>query len=197
MANDAKATGTILAIDLGKAKSLLCWYQTVDQTHKLKTIASTPQAFHDALIERKVDRVVIEVCDMAGWVKDLCDTLGIPIEIANVNTEGWRWRNVRSKTDQTDVLKLARLSAMNQLPTVHLPDRQTRHWRSLILYRHKLVERRTAVKNSIHALLVAEGRAMRAGREAWTNESMKKLRALAKPIGECRSLDDLWSGHLH
>jgi transposase len=196
MAN-VKATGTILSIDLGKAKSLFCWYRTDDQTHRLRTVASTPQTFHDALVEQKVDRVVIEVCDMAGWVKDLCDTLGIPIEIANVNTEGWRWRNVKNKTDQTDVLKLARLSAMNQLPTVHLPDRQTRHWRSLILYRHKLVERRTAVKNSIHALLVAEGRAIKGGREAWTSESMKKLRELAKPISECRSLDDLWAGHLH
>lgn len=194
----AKTAEVILAIDLGKAKSLFCWYQTADQTHKLKTVPSTPQAFHDALLERKVDRVVIEVCDMAGWVKDLCETLGIPIQIANVNTEGWRWRNVKNKTDQTDVLKLARLSAMNQLPTVHLPDRQTRHWRSLILYRHKLVERRTAVKNSIHALLVAEGRAMKAGRDAWTSESMQDLRKLAKPISECANMhDDLWSGHLH
>ena len=56
-----KAAEVILAIDLGKAKSLFCWYQTADQTHRLKTIASTPQAFHDALIEQKVDRVVIEV----------------------------------------------------------------------------------------------------------------------------------------
>ena len=189
----------ILAIDLGKAKSLFCWYQTDDQTHTLKTAASTPQAFHDSLIERKVDRVVIEVCDMAGWVKDLCETLGgIPtVEIANVNTEGWRWRNVRSKTDRTDVLKLAKLSAMSQLPTVHLPDRPTRHWRSLILYRHKLVERRTAIKNSIHALLVTEGRAIKGGRDAWTSESTKNLRALARPISQCANMDDLWSGHLH
>ena len=51
--------GTILAIDLGKARSLFCWYQTEDQTQELKTVASTPAAFHDALIERAVDRVVI------------------------------------------------------------------------------------------------------------------------------------------
>lgn len=187
--------GTILAIDLGKAKSLFCWYQE-ESSYELKTVASTPQAFHDALAEQKVDRVVIEVCDMAGWVMDLCRTLGLGIQIANVNTQGWRWKNVKSKTDKTDVLKLARLSVMDQLPLVHLPDRPTRRWRSLILYRHKLVERRTAVKNSIHALLVAEGRAMKGGRDAWTEASMKALRRLAMPIEQCVSKDDLWAGHL-
>ena len=130
-------TGTILAIDLAKAKSLFCWYRTEDQTHELRTIPSTPQAFHDALVEQKVDRVVIEVCDMAGWVQDLCCGLGIPIQVANVNTEGWRWRNVKNKTDKTDALKLARLSANDELPTVYLPQRRVRHWRSLILYRQK------------------------------------------------------------
>ena len=82
--------------------------------------------------------LTVEVCDMAGWVKDLCEELGIPIQVANANGEGWRWRNVKNKCDRTDVLKLARLSAVGQLPPVHLPGRRTRHWRSLILYRHKL-----------------------------------------------------------
>src|SRR5207244_2751173 len=104
-------TSVILAIDLAKAKSLFCWYHSDDQTHDLRPVPSTPQAFHDALVERKVDRVVIEVCDMAGWVQDLCQAVSIPVQVANVNTEGWRWRNVKNKTDKTDVLKLARLSA--------------------------------------------------------------------------------------
>ena len=34
----------ILAIDLGKAKSLFCWYQTEDQSHEFKPVPSTPQA---------------------------------------------------------------------------------------------------------------------------------------------------------
>ena len=186
----------ILAVDLAKAKSLFCWFDTRDQSHQMRVVPSTPQAFHDALIEKAVDRVVIEVCDMAGWVADLCQTLSIPIQVANANVEGWRWRNVKSKTDKTDVLKLARLSMGNDLKTVWLPDRSTRHWRSMILYRHKLVERRTAIKNSIHALLVAEGKAMKAGKEAWKEESLEGLWKLAKPIGDCCK-EELWSGHLH
>lgn len=186
----------ILAIDLAKAKSLFCWYDGADQAHGFKTVLSTPQAFHDAFLEQPVDRVVIEVCDMAGWVKDLCETLGIPIQVANVNVEGWRWKNVKNKTDQTDALKLARLSVANDLKLVQLPDRPTRHWRSLILYRHKLIERRTAIKNSIHALLVCEGRAMKAGRDVWGVKSIEALRELARPINQCPSKEELWSGHL-
>ena len=115
----------ILAIDLAKARSLFCWRDVVKGTHRMKTIPSTPQAFHDALTEEKVERVIIEVCDMAGWIKDLCDSLQIPIQIANGNTEGWRWRNVKRKTDKDDVLKLVSLSLTDQLPTVNLPDRPT------------------------------------------------------------------------
>jgi transposase len=196
--NHRRPAMVILAIDLGKAKSLFCWYETTEGgqelKHEMKTVPSTPAAFRQELARREVGRVVIEVCDMAGWVKDLCEELGIAIQVANANGEGWRWRNVKNKCDRTDVLKLARLSAMGQLPGVCLPDRRTRHWRSLILYRHKLVERRTAVKNSIHALLVSEGRAV-LGKAAWSERSMAELRKLARPVREC-SVDELWAGHL-
>ena len=188
----------ILAIDLGKAKSVACIFDSLSQTHAYRTVVSTPQAFHDLLTDpslAKVDRVVIEVCDMAGWVVDLCRTLSLAIEVANANGEGWRWKNVKNKTDRTDSLKLARLCANGELSLVHIPERNVRHWRSLILYRHKLVERRTAIRNSIHALLVREGRSMM-GREVWKEESMAALRKLARPIGECKA-DQLWNGHLH
>ena len=187
----------LLAIDLGKQKSLACWFNTDDQTHRLQTVPTSPQAFHDLLVQEPVDRVVIEVCDIAGWVADLCRALSIPILVANAAGEGWRWRNVKNKTDRTDVLKLARLAAGNELTPVHVPDRPVRFWRGLILYRHRLIERRTRIKNAIHALLVAEGRAMPAGRETWSAASLAKLNALAKPIEQCQTLEDLWAGHLH
>jgi transposase len=186
----------ILAIDLAKAKSLFCWHDVVKGTQRWRDIRSTPQAFHDALTREKVDRMIIEVCDMAGWIKDLCESLQIRLQIANGNTEGWRWRNVKKKTDKEDTLKLISLSLTNQLPTVALPDRPTRQWKSLILYRQKLIERRTRIKNRIHAILVSEGRAIGGGRQAWSDASLAKLSKLARPIGEC-AIDELWQGQLH
>jgi transposase len=187
---------TILAIDLAKARSLFCWHDVVKGSQRWRTIPSTPRAFHDALTRENVDRVVIEVCDMAGWIKDLCESLQLPLQIANGNTEGWRWRNVKRKTDKDDTLKLISLSVTNQLPTVNLPDRPTRQWKSLILYRQKLIERRTRIKNKIHALLVSEGRAMSGGRQAWSDASLAELSRLAKPIADC-TMDELWQGQLH
>ena len=185
----------ILAIDLGKSKSVFCGYDPAGPSHRFATVDSTPTAFHEVLAAQRPDRVVIEVCDMAGWVQDLCQTLEIPVQVVNANGEGWRWKNVRNKTDREDALKLARLSAAGDVELVHLPDRTTRHWRSLILYRQKLVDRRTAIRNSIHALLVREGRAI-SGKEAFGLESLAALRELACPVEAC-SKDQLWSGHLH
>lgn len=185
----------ILAIDLAKAKSLFCWYASDAPEPLIKTVFSTPAAFEQALTERAVDRVVIEVCDMAGWISDLCGRLSIPIQVANANGEAWRWKKVKTKTDRADALKLARMSLLDELELVSVPDRPTRQWRGLILYRHRLLERRTRVKNVIHALMVSEGKAMKRGKETWSPESLAKLRALAMPVEQC-SDDQLWNGHL-
>jgi transposase len=187
----------ILAIDLGKAKSLACWYQTDDATHEFRTVPTRPGDFHALLADRPVSRVVIEACDAAGWVVDLCRTLGVAVQVADTNREAWRWKNVKHKCDREDALKLARLSAMGQLALVHVPAKPVREWRSLILYRHKLVDRRTAVRNAIHSILVAQGMAMPGRRSAWSDDAMTQLRDLARPLGDCVSMDDLWRGHLH
>jgi transposase len=187
----------ILAIDLGKAKSLACWYQTDDTTHEFRTVPTRPADFDSLLTDRIVDRVVIEVCDAAGWVVDLCRTLGIEVQVANTNQEAWRWKNRKNKCDRQDALKLARLSAMDQLCPVHVPEKPVREWRALILYRHKLVDRRTSVRNAIHAILVAQGKAIPGRRSAWSDDSMSQLAALARPLGECATREELWRGHLH
>jgi len=185
----------ILAIDLGKAKSVFCRFNSADQTHTFQTVASTPQAFHDVLAEQPADLVVIEACDLAGWVSDLCRTLNLAIEVVNANSDGWRWKHVKNKTDKRDALKLAQLRAGGPLSTVCVPAKSARHYKSLILYRHTLVERRTRIKNSIHALLASDGRAVM-GKAAWTPESLAELRRLATPIDQCQTKDQLWSAHL-
>lgn len=185
----------ILAIDLGKAKSVACWYQTDIAAHAFRTVPTRPGDFHSLLTDRPVDRVVIEICDAAGWIVDLCRTLGIEIQVANTNQQAWQWKNVKNKCDREDGLKLARLSAMDQLCLVHVPARPVREWRSLILYRHKLIDRRTAVRNAIHSILVAQGMAMPGRRTSWSDDSMSKLRVLARPLSEC-GIEELWRGHL-
>lgn len=72
---------------------------------------------------------------------------------------------MRAKSDRLDALKLAQLSAMNQLSLVHVPERNIRQWRSLIAYRKRMVGRRTQIRNTIRAILDREGLAMPAGQK--------------------------------
>jgi transposase len=85
---------------------------------------------------------------------------------------------------------------MDQIPKVYIPARRTRQWKSLIAYRHTLVDRRTAIKNTIRALLDVQGLEMPAGAKGWTQASLNTLRSLARPVGHCGA-DDFWRGHLH
>ena len=185
----------ILALDLGKFKSVGCAYDTTCSSYRFATRATTAQALHDLLVEEEPDRVVIEICSIAGWVCDLVRTLGIEIEVTSTMHEAWRWKHVKRKNDRADALKLAQLSAMNQLRLVHVPERETRQWRALINYRHRLIRQRTSSKNHIRDVLNREGRWLARGAAAWTIKGMTELAALAQPLTDV-ALGELWRGEL-
>jgi len=132
----------ILAIDLGKFKSMSCVYQTDSKDPRFIELATRPTVMHDLIVEHAPDRVVIEVGSQAGWVCGLVEALEVEIQVADPNHEAWRWKNNKRKTDRDDALKLAQLSHFDQLPMVHVPAAKIRQWGSLIAYRHTLVGRR-------------------------------------------------------
>lgn len=185
----------ILAMDLGKRKTVSCIYDSAAGEHTFGKVFTRPQAIHDLLVESEPDRVVFEICPAAGWIYDICRSLGLEAQVANPSTEGWRWKNVKKKNDRTDALKLARLSAGGDLPLVHMPEPEIRQWRSLIKYRKVLVGRQTAIKNSIRAILGSQGLSMPAGKSGWTKQSVAQLGEMAGPANECGALD-LWRGQL-
>ena len=185
----------ILALDLGKYKSVACEYEAETGRHNFATVLTTAKALHDLIVDREPDRVVIEICSIAGWVCDLVRTLGIEIQVANTADERWRWRKVKQKNDRRDALKAAQLSAVNQLSLVHVPQIEVRQWRALIAYRHHLVRRRTKIKNHIRDLLLREGQLLPRGRSAWTQVGMAALEGMVKPLAEMQ-INELWRGEL-
>ena len=146
----------ILAVNLGKVKSVACDFESQTSEHVFETVRTTPEALEELFVRRCPDRVVIEVCPSAGWITDLAARVGVELQVANPSHEGWRWRSVKKKTDRVDALKLARLSAVNQLPLVAAGSKEVRQWRSLIQYRQALVARRTAIKNTIRPILTQQ-----------------------------------------
>jgi transposase len=163
---------SILAIDLGKFKSVACRYDPATSDHAFETIATTPSAVHDLLVEAAPQMLVIEACSVCGWIHDLAESLSIEVRVANTLGEAWRWKRVKRKTDRDDALKLARLAATNQLPLVHVPQLAVRQHRSLIKHRHALIDRRTGVKNTIRSLLDAQGLSMPTRSRGWTIASI-------------------------
>ena len=189
------AAKRILAVDLGKFKSVACLLSVPDNLHRFETIATNPAAVHDLLVAVEPDRLVIEACSVAGWVHDIARVLGIPTQVANTNGEAWHYKRVKRKTDRDDALKLTKLSLLDQLPVVYMPMPGVRQWRSLIKYRHSLIDRRTGIKNTIRSLLDSQGLSMPARARGWGEESMAELTAMARPLIECE-MGQLWRGQL-
>jgi len=188
----------ILALDIGKYNTVFCDYVCENGEHEFGRVKTTPQAIHDLIVSKQPGRVVMEVCSIAGWIVDIARVLGKETEVANTSHDAWRWKNVKKKTDKQDALKLAKLSAMNQLPTVHIPAKHVRQMRSLIKYRQRLIKHRTSIQLAIRALFSAQGiTGVPRGKSAWTKEGLGWLRKHARPLEEITDVEQLWHGRVH
>jgi transposase len=186
----------ILAIDMGKNKSVFCHYHPANGEKSFGTVRTSPQQFHDLLIQHTDDVVVIEISPLAGWVSDLCQTLGIKLLVVNTASEAWSWKKIKDKSDRKDAEKIAVMQAMNQHRYVHVPKSSVRQWRELIGYRDDLVGRVTASKNRIRSILDRQGQRWPAGRAGWTQAAIDELKSMARPWSECDD-ENLWRGMLH
>ena len=185
----------ILALDLGKYKTVGCAYEAASGQHQFRATSTTPAALQRLVEETRPDRVVIEVCNIAGWVCDLLRGLEVEVQVANTSDDAWRWRKVKKKNDRNDALKAAQLSAVNQLRTVHIPRLEVRQWRALIAFRQQLVKRRGQIKNHIRDLLLSVGEILPRGAKCWTQLGSAHLAALARPLSEV-GVNEWWRGQL-
>lgn len=185
----------ILGLDLGKFKSLACLYDPDTTAARFATVLTDPDALRKLLEAERPGLVVFETCTVAGWVADLCTELGLPFAVADPMHEAWSWRKVNRKTDRDDALKLARMAALGELPTVPMPTKAAREYRGLVAYRDRLVGRRTAAQNRIRALAQRHGILLPLGHRAWTKAGLEVIAALARPLADCGP-EELWRGEL-
>jgi transposase len=185
----------IIAIDLGKFKSMLCFYDNRTRSFSTALALTSREYFRSVLQHRRPDLVVVEACGPSGWVKDLCDELGIPIIACSTHEAAWRFRNVRRKTDKDDAIKLARLAALGQLQPTHVPAKVRREQRRLIRYRKILVDRITRSRNTIRAIFANQGITITTtGSATWARRTTELVdHALAM---DKTTPDELWRGEL-
>ena len=192
----------IIALDLGKFKTVACVMNALDRSHVFETIEMSPAAVHELLARHATDPaeqtlVVLETCDCCGWVYDLCVALGLSAKVVAANSEAWQWRRVKRKTDRDDALKLAKLALLDQLTVVHMPSPEQRQRRRLILHRRSVVSRRTQSRNAIRSIFSQQGLPLVRGGKQWTKAGIEQLKTHARPLAECDDALDLWRGRLH
>jgi transposase len=185
----------ILAIDLGKFKSVTCLLDSDTNQTEFWGMATDRQYLLAVLKNYHPDLVVIESCGLAGWVHDICTEEGYEVLVCNPNQEAWKWKRIKRKTDRDDALKLAKLAALEQLVPVYIPCRQQREYRRLVKYRQVVLGRINRVQNNIRAIFAQRGMEMVRGQKAWALERLELIAQHRKPLAEC-ALYELWRGEL-
>jgi transposase len=185
---------TILAIDLGKYKSVACIYRSA-QDQQFTTITTTKSELTRLVARHQANIVLIEACLLCGWVRDLCLELGVTCLVANTTSEAWKFKHLKRKTDRDDALRLAEVYLLGKFPTVTIPPKEVRETRALIEHRQKLVGRRVALQNRVRAILVGQGLPAPRGKKAWSELGLAGIALHARPLADCATTD-LWRGRL-
>ena len=184
----------ILALDLGKFKTMCCFFDTKTRKAEFQVAATEREYLSKVFKSRKVDLVVMEACGPSGWINDLAVSQQLKTLVCSTNEDAWKWSNVKRKTDKDDALKLARMASMNELKAVHMPSEEQREFRSLVKYRKTLDRRICKMKCTIRSWFVNHGISIDTGEKAW-NTGRKRIDSFRKPLSECDS-NELWRAEL-
>jgi transposase len=187
---------SIIGIDLGLYKSVLCLFDPSKAEISFRTIRTHQEELNDLFEQFPPATFVIEACALTGWVYDLATSKGIFCQVANTAGEAWKYTKIKRKTDREDALRLVELERLGQLPTVRVPPKTERDWKALMAHRQALVTRRVALQNRLRALLVAQGLSAPLGAKAWTEEGLSRFESEAKALLECQN-EELGRGILH
>lgn len=185
----------ILALDLGKNKTAARLHCTDGRADFSTMVTTAPQDLHDLIVSTDPTLVIIETSSLAWWVHDLAVALEKKVIVTANNGPGWRWKNVRNKSDRGDASKLIKMHLSGQLEPVHVPDHDVRQWRGLIHQRHDLVGDRTRVRNRITGLFTVQGLQTPRDCSAWSRRWIDQIAEHARPLAACEP-EELWRGRL-
>jgi transposase len=175
-------------LDVHSTTSTLC---LLDQRGKeLETVTLTggwekPLDRLRAIAARGELTVCYEASLGYGALHDRLEALGAKAVVAHPGRLRLIFRSKR-KTDRVDAGKLATLLFLDQVPRVHVPSVDTRAWRELIEFRRRLVDKRTAVKNALRALLRGLGIRAPRGAGLWSQKGRAWLEEQELPTSQAR-----------
>lgn len=121
---------------------------------------------------RPTDHVVLEATTNAWYVHDLLEPLVGRVVVAHP-PQVKLIAAAMVKTDKKDTMTLARLLAVNLIPTVWVPPVHVRDLRALLAHRRRLVSQQTQCKNRLqsvlhrHHIVPPEGKLYHPDRRDW------------------------------
>ncbi len=162
-----------IGFDIDSNKTVCCIVKA-GKKDKYRTINSTIPAMKAFITEQRADgskaHLVFEISGQAGFIYDSLIDCADGITVANPSKMTWIYRTAR-KNDRIDARKMAVLLSIGEIPSVHMPSREVRQWRQMILHRRNIVQKVIAVKNRLRALLKSEGFDKPSDKGSWWKRS--------------------------
>ena len=164
-----------IGFDIDSKKVSVC---VIEQGKKdiYDTIGPDIGSMRQFLLSQKQDgsrlHLAYEVSGYSGYLHDqLCECVD-RIAVCNPTKTTWIFRT-KKKTDRIDARKLAILLSIGELPTVHVPNKEIRQWRQMILQRRNFVKDVCRTKNRIRALLKSVGHFKAGFKGSWWKKANK------------------------
>jgi transposase len=173
------------AIDLGGRKSQVC-IRASDGSIVHESRQET-LALGEFLRGRPASRVVVETCAEAFGVADAALAAGHEVRVVSatlVRTLGVGAR--RTKTDRRDAAVLSEVSARIDLPSVHVPSKQSRERKTMCGMRDALVGARTMLVNNVRGWMRGQRIRIRSG----------AISSFPSRVRECENLPAYVESHL-
>jgi transposase len=184
-----------LAIDWGGRESQICARssdETIVDGRRIRTAN-----LGKYLAQRPPSRVIIEASTQAFSIADQARALGhevrvVPATLAPTLGIGQR----RTKNDRRDAETLSRVSCRIDLPSVHIPSKQSRDTKAICASREALIRSRTLLINSIKAWLRSDGRTVTGTPEYFPQRMRVAIDALPPHIEQLLAVLDTINAQL-
>jgi transposase len=151
-----------VGIDLHRRRTVLVRMTSAgERLGGMVRFPSTPEALRREMVPAlsptgPAPQVVLEATYGWYWAVETLQQLGARVHLAHpLGIKGFT--NRRVKNDERDAADLADLLRMGRLPEAHIAPEPVRALRELVRHRAKLARWRSAVKNSVHAVLAKRG----------------------------------------
>lgn len=187
-----------IGFDIDSKKTVACVVQQ-GQKDRYQTFPTEIRQMQHYLEQQRQSNtqlhLTFEISGEAGYrydaLRDHVDTL----TVSNPNKMTWIFRTSK-KNDRIDARKQAVLLSIGEVPKVHIPNREVRQWRLTIQCRRKLVDRTTALKNRLRALLKGHGYTRPGQPGRWWNKANRRwMQTLARGFDDVTA-ETLWRANL-